>query len=129
MPVMEGKAILFKEFGGVACTKAILGAGVADAIVCDRAGAIYAGRKESMNPAKQWLSDNTNKERFAGSAGDALKGADIFLGVSGPNLVTADQVKSMARDAIVFALSNPTPEIMPEEAAPYARIIATGRSQ
>jgi len=113
---------------GVACTKALLGAGIGDAIVCDRAGAIYKGRKEGMNPAKLWLSENTNKDGFKGNCHDALKGADLFLGVSGPGLIQPEDLKTMAKDPIIFALSNPTPEIMPELAAPYARIIATGRS-
>ncbi|MEN6521735.1 MAG: NAD-dependent malic enzyme [Armatimonadota bacterium] len=113
---------------GVACTKALLGAGIGDVIVCDRAGAIYKGRPEGMNPAKVWLSENTNKEGFKGTCHEAIKGADLFLGVSGPGLITADDVKTMAKDAIVFGLSNPTPEIMPEVAAPHVRIIATGRS-
>lgn len=113
---------------GVACTKAMLGAGIGDAIVCDRVGTIYKGRKDGMNPAKEWLAENTNKAQFKGSAQEALKGADLFLGVSGPGLIRGEDVKTMAKDAIIFALSNPTPEIMPEEAAQYARIIATGRS-
>ncbi|MBI2844687.1 MAG: NAD-dependent malic enzyme [Armatimonadetes bacterium] len=113
---------------GVACTKAFLGAGIADVIVCDRAGSIYRGRGESMNPAKEWLAQNTNREEFKGSAKHALKGADVFLGVSGPNLIAGEDISTMAHDAIVFSLSNPVPEIMPEDAAPYARIIATGRS-
>lgn len=113
---------------GVACTKALLGAGIGDAIVCDRAGAIYKGRQEGMNPAKVWLSENTNKEGFKGNCHEALKGADLFLGVSGPGLIQPDDLKTMAKDAVIFALSNPTPEIMPELAAPHVRIIATGRS-
>jgi len=113
---------------GVACSKALLGMGVADIIVCDRAGAIHPDRTDDMNPAKKWLAENTNHSRFSGSLKDALVGADLFLGVSAPKLLTGDDVKKMAKDAIIFALSNPVPEIMPEEAAPYARIIATGRS-
>ncbi|HPP75271.1 MAG TPA: malic enzyme-like NAD(P)-binding protein, partial [Armatimonadota bacterium] len=83
---------------------------------------------EGMNPAKEWLAENTNPEGVKGTPQDALKGADLFLGVSGPGLLKGEDLKVMARDAVLFTLSNPTPEIMPEEAAPYARIIATGRS-
>ncbi len=113
---------------GVACSKALMGAGVRNVILCDRAGTIYKGRKEGMNPAKEWLAENTNPEGVKGTPQDALKGADLFLGVSGPGLLKGEDLKVMARDAVLFTLSNPTPEIMPEEAAPYARIIATGRS-
>ncbi|HOP79254.1 MAG TPA: NAD-dependent malic enzyme [Armatimonadota bacterium] len=113
---------------GVACSKALMGAGVRNVILCDRAGTIYKGRKEGMNPAKEWLAENTNPEGVKGTPQDALKGADLFLGVSGPGLLKGEDLKVMAKDAVLFTLSNPTPEIMPEEAAPYARIIATGRS-
>lgn len=113
---------------GVACSKALLAIGVADVIVCDTKGAIYAGRAEHMNPAKQWLAENTNRAGFKGSLKHALKGADLFLGVSGPNLLKGEDLKVMAKNPIVFALSNPVPEVMPEEAAPYVCVIATGRS-
>ncbi|MCL6629523.1 MAG: NAD-dependent malic enzyme [Armatimonadetes bacterium] len=113
---------------GVACSKALLAIGVADIIVCDTRGAIYAGRTEHMNPAKQWLAENTNKGGFKGNLKQALKGADLFLGVSGPNLLKGEDLKAMAKNPIVFALSNPVPEVMPEEAAPYVCVIATGRS-
>ncbi|HUV04440.1 MAG TPA: NAD-dependent malic enzyme [Armatimonadota bacterium] len=113
---------------GVACTKALLALGVADVIVCDKKGAIYAGRAEHMNPAKDWLAQNSNRNRFQGSLKEALKGADLFLGVSGPGLLKGGDLKAMAKDPIVFALSNPVPEVSPEEAAPYVRVMATGRS-
>jgi len=113
---------------GVACSKALLAIGVADIIVCDTRGAIYAGRTEHMNPAKQWLAENTNKGAFKGDLKQALKGADLLLGVSGPNLLKGEDLKVMAKNPIVFALSNPVPEVMPEEAAPYVCVIATGRS-
>jgi len=113
---------------GVACTKALLGMGVGDIIICDRAGAIHPDRTDDMNPAKKWLAENTNRSRFSGSLKEALAGADLFLGLSAPKLLTGDDIKKMAKNAIIFALSNPVPEIMPDEAAPYARIIATGRS-
>jgi len=113
---------------GVACTKALLRAGIGDVIVCDRAGAIYPGRDVGENPAKQWLAEATNRDGYRGSLVGALAGADLFLGVSGPGLLKGEDLKHMARDAIVFALSNPVPEVMPEDAAAYVRIVATGRS-
>lgn len=113
---------------GVACTKIMLAAGLPDAIVCDTKGTIYKGRTEGMNFAKEWLAENTNKENVKGTLMDALKGADLFLGVSGPNLLKGEDLKVMAKDAIVFAMSNPVPEVMPEEAAPYVKVMATGRS-
>jgi len=113
---------------GVACTKALLAVGMSDIIVCDRAGAIYSGRAEDMNPAKEWLALNTNRRHFKGSLKEALAGADVFLGVSAPGILKGEDLRVMAKDAIVFALANPVPEIMPEEAAPYVRVMATGRS-
>ncbi|MBI2995797.1 MAG: NAD-dependent malic enzyme [Candidatus Melainabacteria bacterium] len=112
---------------GVSCAKMLLFAGVRNIIVTDRNGAIYMGRKE-MNPAKEELASLTNQERQKGAISDVIKGADVFIGVSGPNLVSVDDIKSMAKDPIVFALSNPDPEIKPELAKPYVRIMATGRS-
>ena len=113
---------------GVACTKALLAIGVADAIVCDTKGTIYAGRTEGMNFAKEWLAQNTNKSGLRGSLKEALVGADLFLGVSGPGLLKGEDLKVMAPNAIIFALSNPTPEVMPEDALPYVKVMATGRS-
>jgi len=113
---------------GTACTKALLTVQVADVIVCDRQGIIYKGRTEHMDPTKEWLAEHTNRERRQGTLQDALRGADVFLGVSAPNLLKGDDLKVMSHDPIIFALANPVPEIMPEEAAAHARIIATGRS-
>lgn len=113
---------------GIACTKAVQSAGVGDVVVCDRAGAIYPGRAHDMNPVKELLASITNRREVRGAVRDALIGADVFLGVSGPNTIVPEDIRLMAREPIVFALSNPVPEIMPEGAAPYARIIATGRS-
>ncbi len=113
---------------GVACTKILQVAGVNHIIGCDRAGAIYKGRTENMNWMKNWFAEHTNEERFQGNLTDALKGADLFLGLSGPGLLHADEIKLMNKDALVFAMSNPVPEIMPEEAGPYVAIMATGRS-
>ena len=114
--------------GGVACTKILLSVGVPNIIGCDRSGIVYRGRKEHMNPAKEWFAENTNPENVRGSLSDAMEGADLFLGVSGPGVLTADDIKKMNRDPIVFALANPDPEIAPEEALPYVRVMATGRS-
>ena len=113
---------------GIACTKTLMAAGIGDVIVCDTKGTIFNGRTVGMNDAKQWLAENTNKQRLQGSLADALNGADLLLGVSGPNLLKGDDLKVMAKDAIIFALSNPVPEVMPEEAAPYVKVMATGRS-
>lgn len=113
---------------GVACTKILMAYGVRHFVGCDRQGALYKGRVEHMNFAKQWYAENTNEKRFSGSLEEALVDCDVFLGLSGPGTVKARWLKRMARNAIVFAMANPTPEIMPEEAAPYVRIMATGRS-
>jgi malate dehydrogenase (oxaloacetate-decarboxylating) len=113
---------------GVACSKIILSAGVVNVIGFDRSGAIYKGRKDHMNYMKEWFAEHTNPEGFKGSVSEALAGADLFLGLSGPGTIEAADLKKMNRDAIVFAMANPTPEVMPEEAAPYVRIMATGRS-
>ncbi|MCH7990120.1 MAG: NAD-dependent malic enzyme [Planctomycetes bacterium] len=113
---------------GVAIAKLLNKVGAGDIVVCDRKGAVYKGRTENMNPLKDWLAENTNPERISGSIHDAMAGADVFIGVSAPNLLSADDIKKMAPDSIVFALANPDPEITPEEAGPYARVMATGRS-
>lgn len=113
---------------GVACAKMMMQAGVRRVIGCDRSGAVYRGRRENMNVAKEWFAEHTNEAGFRGSLREALVGSDVFLGLSGPGLLRGDDLRSMARDAIVFALANPTPEIMPEEAREHARVVATGRS-
>ena len=113
---------------GVACTKILQAAGARNIIVCDRKGIISKKRLPKLDPSKAWLAENTNPGHQSGDIGDALVGANLFIGVSGPGIVSARDIKRMAKDAIVYALANPTPEIMPEEAEPYARIIATGRS-
>lgn len=112
---------------GVACTRALLDLGVGDVIDCDRAGAIYRGR-EGLTPAKDWLARMTNKENKSGSLQEVLVGADLFLGLSGPNLLRGDEMRVMAKNPIIFALSNPTPEVPPEEVADFAAVVATGRS-
>ena len=113
---------------GTACCKILKEAGITDIIICDRKGTIYRGRKEHMNPVKTWLSENTNPKMIKGSISAAMDGTDVFIGVSAPNLITVDDIKRMTTDPIVFALANPEPEIAPEDAYPYVRILATGRS-
>ena len=112
----------------VAIVKLLLAAGFRDITMCDRRGAIYQGR-EGLNPVKEELAAVTNLERRTGSLADVLTGADVFIGVSAPGTVTAQMVRSMNRDAIVFACANPTPEIYPDEAkAGGAAVVSTGRS-
>jgi malate dehydrogenase (oxaloacetate-decarboxylating) len=113
---------------GIATAKLLMKAGAKHIIGCDRAGAIYKGRTENMNSMKEWFAEHTNPRRVKGSAGDALQGADVFIGLSGPGVVSLKDIKSMNKDAIVFAMANPIPEILPEEAAPFVRVMATGRS-
>lgn len=113
---------------GIACCKILIEIGVKNIIVCDTAGSIYEGRTNNMNLAKQWVSENTNHAKIKGSIHDALSGADVFIGVSAGNILSVEDIKKMANDSIVFALANPLPEISPDEALPYVRIMATGRS-
>jgi malate dehydrogenase (oxaloacetate-decarboxylating) len=122
--------VVFNGVGasGVAVSKIFMDYGVKNIIGCDRAGAIYNGRTENMNFMKQWYAENTNPNQETGGLIDVIEGADVFVGLSGPGTFTVDMVKKMNRDAIVFAMANPVPEIMPEIAAPYVRIMATGRS-
>ena len=113
----------------IAITKLLLNAGAKDITLCDRKGAIYAGRAEGMNPAKEEMALVTNPRKQGGSLADALRGADVFIGVSAPGAVTGEMVKTMAKDAIIFACANPTPEIFPEDAkAAGAAVVASGRS-
>lgn len=112
-----------------AITKLILSYGVKNVIMCDRTGAIYEGRQKGMNPYKEEMAKLTNLEKQEGSLEDVVVGADVFIGVSAPGSLTTEMVKTMNKDAIVFACANPTPEIYPDEAkAGGARVIATGRS-
>jgi malate dehydrogenase (oxaloacetate-decarboxylating) len=113
---------------GVACAKILMSVGVRDIIGCDRTGILHRDRKAGMNPVKQWFAEHTNPRGLTGTFSDAIEGADVFLGVAGPDLVTPADLKKMNRDAIVFALANPDPEIRPELAAPHVRVMATGRS-
>ncbi|MHB1682668.1 MAG: malic enzyme-like NAD(P)-binding protein [Bacilli bacterium] len=112
---------------GVACTKMLLAAGVRNVIGVDRSGVLTRGTDYS-NPMWQWYAHHTNPENVQGSLQDALAGADVFIGLSGPGVLKIDHIKSMAHDPIVFAMANPLPEIDPEEAEPYVRVMATGRS-
>jgi malate dehydrogenase (oxaloacetate-decarboxylating) len=113
---------------GVACSKILMAAGVQHIVGCDRQGAIYSGRVEHMNLAKDWYAAHTNQDGERGILTEVIRGADVFLGLSGPGTMPVEALKLMARDPIVFALANPTPEILPEEAAPYVAVMATGRS-
>jgi malate dehydrogenase (oxaloacetate-decarboxylating) len=113
---------------GTACTKMLMQAGVRNIIGCDVYGAVYRGRTEGMNEALQWYAENTNPENVQGTLNNVIAGADVFIGVSAPNILSVAAVQTMAPDSIVFALANPTPEIMPEDAALYAKVVATGRS-
>ena len=113
----------------VAISKLLLASGVRDLTMCDRVGAIYEGREEGMNAVKEEMAKITNRSGVRGSLADALVGADVFIGVSAPGLVTREMVETMADDAIIFACANPTPEIFPDDArAAGAAVIATGRS-
>jgi malate dehydrogenase (oxaloacetate-decarboxylating) len=113
---------------GSAIAKMLLAAGARDIICCDRKGIISRRRLPELDSSKAWLAQHTNPTNRAGSIEDAARGAHLFIGVSGPGTFPLRTLKRMAKQPIVFALSNPVPEIMPEEAAGHARIIATGRS-
>src|SRR5215217_8192713 len=178
MPVMEGKAMLFKEFGdvdafpiclatkdvdeivdtvirmaptfgginledlqvlmvgagaaGVAVAKILIDAGVNTIVACDRFGAIHTGRDDyqagSMNAPKRWLAEHTNQARRDGQPRQVIEGMDVFIGLSGPGIIDAHDLQTMNADPFVFAMANPNPEVKPEEAASYVRVMATGRS-
>ena len=128
---LENVKIVFNGAGAaaIAIVKLLLSAGAKNVTLCDRKGAIYAGRTEGMNPVKEEIAQVTNPARQAGSLADMLVGADVFIGVSAPGAVTTEMVKTMNQDAIIFACANPTPEIFPDDArAGGAAVIATGRS-
>ncbi len=113
----------------ISITKLLLSAGAKEITLCDRQGAIYAGRAEGMNWIKEEIAQVTNRSGRSGTLADVLAGADVFIGVSAPGSVTTDMVKTMHQDAILFACANPTPEIFPEDAkAGGAAVVATGRS-
>ena len=113
----------------IAIVKLLLTAGAKNVIMCDRTGAIYKGREKGMNPIKAQMAEKTNPELCKGTLADAIVGADVFIGVSAPGTLTKDMVRTMNKDAIIFACANPTPEIFPDEAKEAgARVISTGRS-
>nr|WP_106788570.1 malic enzyme-like NAD(P)-binding protein [Massilistercora timonensis] len=114
----------------IAISKLLLSAGVKEIRLCDRTGIIYEGREKGMNPIKEEMAKITNRDKRTGSLAEAVKGADVFIGVSAPGALTVDMVKTMNKDAVIFACANPTPEIFPDEAkkAGNVAVIATGRS-
>ena len=126
---MEDLKVVIAGVGaaGVAITKILLQAGVPNVIGVDRKGALYEGRRD-LDASKQWMAEHTNPEMRKGTLPEVMPGADVFIGVSGPNLITRDELRVMHADPVVFALANPDPEITPEEAAGHAAVIATGRS-
>ena len=127
-PVEEVKVVLTGVgAAGVAVTQTLQAAGVRNVIGCDREGAVYRGRP-GLTDVKTRYAEETNPDNVQGSADDALAGADVYIGLSQPGAVTVEGVRRMAPDAIVFAMANPTPEILPEEIAGLAAVIATGRS-
>ena len=114
---------------GIAVTKLLMTLGVKDVVLCDSKGAIFEGRTYRMNPYKEEIAKVTNPHKLQGQLADVIKGADVFIGVSVAGCLTREMVAGMAEDAIVFAMANPVPEIMPDEAkAAGAKVIATGRS-
>lgn len=128
-PLSECKAVINGSgAAGIAIAKLLMTLGLKDVILCDRTGAIYKGR-DNLNPYKAEIAEISNKELVKGSLADAVRGTDIFIGVSAPGVLTADMIKTMNENAIVLAMANPVPEIMPDEAkAAGAAIVGTGRS-
>ncbi len=126
---MEDITVVVTGLGaaGIAVGKILLGAGAGRIIGLDRAGCVYRGR-DNLNEAKQWFAENTNEDLVKGPVSEAIKGADVFLGLSGPGLLSVDDVRSMADDPIVFAMANPDPEILPEQVEGLVAVMATGRS-
>ncbi len=126
---MEDLSVVIAGIGaaGVAIGKILINAGVGEIVGCDRTGAIYTGRSD-LNFAKEWFAEHTNPSRKMGSIADVMRGADVFLGVSGPDLITAADVRTMAPNPIIFAMANPNPEIRPEQVDGLASVMATGRS-
>ena len=112
---------------GTACSKMIMHLGVKNLIGCDSKGAIHNQRTD-INQSKRWFADNANPDQEQGSLKEVLKGADVFVGVSAPNILDAGDIGNMEKEAIVFAMANPDPEILPEDARPVAAVVATGRS-
>lgn len=127
---MEDLKVVVNGVGaaGVACSKIVMAAGVQNIIGCDQTGALYEGRRENMNWVKDWYARNTNKEKEKGTIHDIIKGADVFFGLSAPGVIDETDLANMAADPIIFAMANPVPEIMPEDAAGHVAVMATGRS-
>ena len=128
---LDGVRVVINGAGAaaVAISRLLLSAGVRDLTLCDRNGAIYAGRPKGMNPVKEEMARVTNLSGRSGTLADVLAGADVFIGVSAPGAVTTEMVKTMNRDAVIFACANPTPEIFPDDAkAGGAAVVSTGRS-
>ena len=127
---MEDVKLVVNGIGaaGVACSKIVMAAGVKNIIGCDTTGAIYEGRQENMNWVKDWYARNTNPGKEEGTIHEVIKGADVFFGLSAPGVIGETDLANMAKDPIVFAMANPTPEIMPEDAAGHVAVMATGRS-
>ncbi|HEX2182012.1 MAG TPA: NAD-dependent malic enzyme, partial [Rubrobacteraceae bacterium] len=126
---MEDLRVVISGVGasGVACAKIMMAAGVRNIVGCDSRGVVHEGR-DNLNPSKQWFAEHTNPEGRTGDLSDAVKGADLFLGLSAPGVLTVEHLQSMNEDPVIFVMANPDPEIRPEEALGHARIIATGRS-
>jgi malate dehydrogenase (oxaloacetate-decarboxylating) len=112
---------------GIACADILLGAGVRDLIGCDKQGALYRGR-EGLDPVRAAFAEKSDPHDLRGTANELLRGADVFIGLSGPGAVSVDAIRTMADDAIVFAMANPVPEVPPEEVEEFVRVVATGRS-
>jgi malate dehydrogenase (oxaloacetate-decarboxylating) len=131
---LPGLRVLVTGLGaaGVAVTKILMEAGVRDIVGADSKGLVSTARPDyadgSMNAVKRWYAESTNPDALTGAPAAALEGADLFIGLSGARIFPAEELRRMNADAMVFAMANPTPEVSPEEAAPYARIVATGRS-
>jgi len=117
---------------GVAVARLLMDAGVASIVACDRYGSIHAGRSDyesgEMNGPKTWLAEHTNPDRRETTLGGALEGTDVFIGLSGPGLISVENIKEMNPNPFVFAMANPVPEVLPEDAAPFVKVMATGRS-
>jgi malate dehydrogenase (oxaloacetate-decarboxylating) len=131
---MEDLEVLMVGAGaaGVAVAKILMDAGVTSIVACDRFGAIHTGRDDyeagSMNAPKRWLADHTNPSARDGTPREVIEGTDLFIGLSGPGIISATDLEKMNPDPFVFAMANPNPEVRPEEAAPHVRVMATGRS-